>query len=268
VPSQSQSHGDVPQDAGLRDAGLRDAGLSREPCPGEPGKPEIVGPSQVMSRFGESYPRLVEDYLLNYGDFSRPVRKLSLDQAERVICAVLAGESEWGPEPFAPIGKAQRYGSTPKRASTDCVTAEKQGFAIERFTWEFSRLPNGQYLVTRIAPARSPWGCYTKFETEVRDGLVLTIVSEEDWTCPGDPESGCERRAEDIYSCELECVSDAGPCSVGGYSTEVYAFDLASQKTIWFRWTHLRPLPEIDVTPTQITVTRGDCVQTAKRPIQ
>jgi hypothetical protein len=221
-----------------------------------------------MSRFGESYPQLVEDYLMMYGDSTRPARKLRLDQAEQVICAVLTGDYERGADPLAPIDKAQRYGSVPKRVSTDCVTAEKQVLAIERFTWEFSRLSTGQYLVTRTAPTHSPWGCSTQVETEVRDGLVLTTVSERDWTCPDDPQSGCERRAEDIYSCELECTSDAGPCIVGGYSSEVYVFDLPSRKTTWFRWTSLRPLPEIDVTPTQVTVTRGDCVQTVKRPIQ
>ncbi len=204
---------------------------------------------------------MVTDYLDAYGLSPEPVRHVPRDQAQRGICAAL-GESG-----VAVFDQLQAGKLVPTTVPRRCVGALSMG----RFVWEFSELSSGQLLVTRTARVGGPFNLTSMgndVTTEEREGLVVTIVTDQMWDCPIDPEDPCASFPVDgTQSYEARCIADERtPCTKGKLASSVHVAEIGTKRSLMFGSFQYRSVPRVIVTQTQVTVVADDCTQTAKRP--
>ena len=239
-----------------------------EACPDRTAKPSQESPSQLVDDLADLYEACVVDFLDAYGETDQRVVALPPAQRRRALCAAL------GPEGDAAFERAQAGQKFKPEETEQCVGEQKQGFQLGRFIWEFSRLPNGKYLATRIARTGSPWSQMYhghSIETSLSDHFVVTLVTDDAWRCPRDPGDPCdsfEDESDSGPSTEVRCISDQKtPCSEAGVTSEVYVTDYLTRTTAYFGAFQRRPRPTIKVAAKHINVTAGDCAQLASLPL-
>jgi hypothetical protein len=139
--------------------------------------------------------------------------------------------------------------------------------------WEFSRLPNGKYLVTRTARSGSPSGLSYQahgIATSLDGSFVITTVTSDAWRCPQDPTDPCElyRDEQKPELAEVRCAGDEVTlCARAGVTSDVYVTDYATRATAHFGWFSRRPEPSVSIEAKRVVVTAGECTQIALLPL-
>jgi len=249
------------QGAAAADAGDVDA------CPQRRGEVSQNSPSQIVDDVAEVYEACVVDYLEVYGEAEQQVVALSPAERRRALCAALGSEGD------SVFERAQSGKKFQTRAPETCVGAQKQELRMGRFIWEFSKLPNSRYLVTRTARTGSPWGLLYhghSIDTLLDGHFVVTVVTSDGWRCPRDPEDPCDSFGDENAGTaqQVRCISDqTTPCSEAGVTSDVYVTDTATRATVHFGSFDRRPRPTIKISTQQVEVSAGDCSQTIGLPL-
>jgi hypothetical protein len=65
---------------------------------------------------------------------------------------------------------------------------------------------------------------------------------------------------------EFSCLTDGRTACTAGFTSSVHVLDRASKSSMRFGTFVHRPLPRVTITEQEVSVTAGDCTQTARRP--